>query len=229
MSQSVAPIANVSVSKQLVGRACIKPDMGAESRLHIVDPVAGVLLVRSDPPHDAVTVTLVVVPVALVVVPSLVGHLALALLHAFGPLALVDGAIFVTQFTVTVAHAVNPLTLVFNALLLVDINTLSMSEAVHYLTLVGGAIGPLIASPAGNFVLAELTLVNGVVSPLECTFSVEQTMSQFSLVLVAIFKNTGALTVVYFANLIAKTSQKTEGHLPSHSFGSQSRRRSNSG
>jgi hypothetical protein len=58
---------------------------------------------------------------------------------------------------------------------------------------------------------------------------VEQTMSQFSLVLVAIFKNTGALTVVYFANLIAKTSQKTEGHLPSHSFGSQSHRRSNSG
>ena len=41
------------------------------------------------------TVTLIVVPVALVVVSSLVGHFALALLHAFGPLALVDGAILV--------------------------------------------------------------------------------------------------------------------------------------
>lgn len=119
------------------------------------------------------TVTLVVVPVALVVVTSLVGHLALALLHAFGPLALVDGAIFVAQFTVTVTHAVNPISLILDALLVVYVDTLSVSEAVHDLTLVGGAIGPLIASPASNFILAELTLVNRVVSPLERAFSVK--------------------------------------------------------
>lgn len=150
------------------------------------------------------TVTLVVVPVTLVVVSSLVGHLALALLHAFGPLALVDGAILVAQFTVTVTHAVNPISLILDALLVVYVDTLSVSEAVHDLTLVGGAIGPLIASSASDFVLAELPLVNRVVSPLERAFSVQQTVSQFSLVLVAIFKNTGALTVVHFADLIAK-------------------------
>ena len=146
--------------------------MCAESALQVFDPIASVLLVARHPEHDAVAVSLVVLPVAFVVVSGRVRHSAVTPLHPFLPVALVDRAVFITKFTVTVTHAVNPISLILDALLVVYVDTLSVSEAVHYLTLVGGAIGPLIASSASDFVLAELTLVNRVVSPLERAFSV---------------------------------------------------------
>lgn len=147
------------------------------------------------------TVTFVIVPISLVKVASLIGHLALTLLHAFGPLALVYGAILVPQLAVTVTHSVNPLTFVFDAFFLVHVNALSVPEAVHNLALVGGAIRPLVATFASNLVLTELTFVHGVVGPFKSSFTMEEPMSQLTLVLMTIFKNTSALTVVHFTNL----------------------------
>ena len=63
--------------------------MCAETRLHIVDPVAGVLLIGGDPVHRAVSIPLIMLPIAFVEVTASVGHFTLAPLHTFRPVALV--------------------------------------------------------------------------------------------------------------------------------------------
>ena len=45
MSKPVKPVTYVAVSKKLVIRALVQPDMGAKAALEIVDPISGVLLV----------------------------------------------------------------------------------------------------------------------------------------------------------------------------------------
>lgn len=83
------------------------------------------------------TVTFVVFPISFIEIAGLVRHFTFALFHALGPLTLVDGAIFVSQLSVTVTHANNPFAFILDALFLVDIDTLSMSQTVHDLTLIG--------------------------------------------------------------------------------------------
>jgi len=191
--------------------------MGAEPRLHVVDPVAGVLLVGSDPVHRALAVTLVLFPVALVEVSRRIGHFSLAPLHAFLPVALVDGAILVAQFAVTVAHSVDPLSFVFDTLIIVDVQPLAMSEAVNNVTLVGGAILPLVGALSSDFVLTELSFVDGSVCPFKGSFSMQQSITELALVLMAIFEHASALAVEDFADLQCHSGRG----LPIRSFGSQ--------
>lgn len=64
--------------------------MCAETRLHIVDPVASVLLIGGDPVHCPVSIPLIMFPIAFVEVTASVGHFTLAPLHSLQPVALVD-------------------------------------------------------------------------------------------------------------------------------------------
>ena len=54
---------------------------------------------------------------------------------------------------------------------------------------------------ASNFVFTELALVYGSISPFESALAVEKAVSQLTLVLVAIFKDAGALSMENLANL----------------------------
>jgi hypothetical protein len=101
--------------------------VSAESALQVFDPVASVLLVASDPKHDAVAVALVVFPVAFVVVAGRISHSAITPLNAFLTVTLVDSAVFITKFTVTVTHAIKPSSFVFKTFLVVFVSTISMS------------------------------------------------------------------------------------------------------
>jgi hypothetical protein len=77
--------------------------MCPESALVIILPIPGVLLIGCDPHHDALPVSLVESPLALVVVPRLIGHLPTATLHATLPVTLVDGPVTVPKYARTVS------------------------------------------------------------------------------------------------------------------------------
>jgi hypothetical protein len=62
-------------------------------------------------------------------------------------------------------------------------------------------VRPEVLSVPGDLVFFELSLVLGAVTPLEDTLSIEQTVTQFSFVLVPVFELACALSMVDFANL----------------------------
>ena len=76
-----------------------------------------------------------------------------------------------------------------------------MTQSVENVTPVGASIAPRIGAFAGDFVFLELTFIDGTICPLERASAIEETLSQLSLVLMAVFELTGSLSVVYLANL----------------------------
>ena len=136
MAQTVLPVANVTVSEEFVVAARVKPNMGSKSMLEVVLPIANVPLIAVQPVHDAMTVTLIVLPVAFVVVAAGVGHLTLAPFHASLPCTLVDGAILVLELTIAVSHALLPGACELYTFLLVDVSALAMSQSILDTTLV---------------------------------------------------------------------------------------------
>ena len=113
------------------------------------------------------TVTLIVLPVALVVVLAGVDHLAVAPFHAALPLARVHRAVLVAELTVAMPHALLPVALVLNALFLIDVGALAVAEAIENVTSVGTAIWPGVVTLSSDLVLFELTGVDRAISPLE--------------------------------------------------------------
>ena len=173
MAETVEPVANVAVAEQLVVRTLVKPDVGAEARLEIVDPVAGVLLIACEPVHFTVSISLVVLPIALVVVAAGVGHLAGAPFHAALPVSLVQRTVLVTELSVTMTHAVLPLADVLNAFLVVGVLSLAVSEAIQDFALILAPIGPEILAFASDLVLPKLSFVLGTVGPGEGALAVQ--------------------------------------------------------
>lgn len=104
--------------------------MGPKAALEIINPVARVLLVTSDPVHDALAIPLVFCPGAFVVIAGGVGHLALPPLHALLPVTLVHTSVLVAQFSVTVTHPVEPVTVILHAFFLIGISALAVSQAI---------------------------------------------------------------------------------------------------
>jgi len=76
-----------------------------------------------------------------------------------------------------------------------------MSQAIQDLSFEGTAIRPEVATLAGDLVVPELSLINGSVRPLELAFAVEQAALELSFILMAVFKEAGALSIVHFADL----------------------------
>jgi len=152
--------------------------------------------------HLAVAVSLVVLPVSFIVVLTGVDHLAGAPLHATLPLSLVERAILVTEFSVAVAHAVLPVALVNDTFLFVDVLAFTMAQSVQDVALVGALIRPCVSAFTGDFVLSELTAVDGAVGPLEHASTTQQAQLELTLVLVAIFELAGSVTVVHLADLL---------------------------
>ena len=114
--------------------------MCAEAALQVFDPISSVLLVARHPEHDAVAVSLVVLPVAFVIVSGRVRHSAVTPLHPFLPVALVDRAVFITKFAVTVTHAIKPSSLVLDTFLVVYVSSVTVPKSVKYLPFVGATI-----------------------------------------------------------------------------------------
>ena len=122
------------------------------------------------------------------------------------------------------AHTVEPCSFVNNAFLLVRILSLSMTEAVEYMSDVSAAILPGIVAFAGDLVLFEFSFVLCAISPFECTSAVKETSSQLTLVFMAIFELTSALPMVNMADLLRqlyKSLFSILDHLPDHSFRSR--------
>jgi len=99
------------------------------------------------------------------------------------------------------AHTLLPVARVLDAFLNVDIFTLTVSKAVKHLAFVCRSIGPLVSSGASDFVLPEFTSVYGTVTPCELALSVEETVAELSLVLVAVFELASTLAVIDFTDL----------------------------
>ena len=167
MAQTVGPVADVAVAEQLVVAGVVQPDVGAESMLQVVFPVAAVALIAGEPVHLAMAVTLIVLPIALIVVLRGVDHLTMAPLHAALPLTRVNGAVLVSELTVAVSHALLPVTLVLDALFLVDVGALTVAEAIENVTFVGAAIWPGVVSLSSDLVLFEFTGVDRAIRPLK--------------------------------------------------------------
>ena len=176
--------------------------MGSETALEVIFPVARVSFICGEPMHDTVAVTLIVFPCSFVKVATSVGHLSLAPFHTTLPLALVDRTVVVGQLTVAVPHTVQPCSFVNNAFLLIGVLSLSMTEAIEYMSDVSAAIFPGIVALAGDLVLFEFSFVLCAISPFECTSAVKETSSQLTLVFMAIFELTSALPMVNMADLL---------------------------
>lgn len=175
--------------------------MGAKSALEVVLPVSFVLLLACDPEHGSEVVSLVVGPLALVVVAAGVGHFSMTPLHASFPAALVHRAILVVEHTVAVAHSIDPLAIVLDSLLGVDVLALAMSQAVSDLAFIGRAVGPLVTAETRDFVGRKFTLVNCAIGPVKLPLSVQQAMLELALVGVAVSELACALSMIDLADL----------------------------
>jgi len=232
MSKTKFPVADIAVSEEFVVTAgTFKPDVCAKAALIVVLPVASVLLVGGDPVHNTLTVTLVQAPLALIVVSSSIGHLALAAFHTLLPFTLVNGAVSVAEYTVAMAKATDPLALINNPLLRVGVCAAAMSEAVNDLAFIVAAIGPVVAAVTGDLVLPELSLVLGPVMPQEFSLSMQETVFHLTLEGVALSELAGPLAVIHLAYLYWRLDsdcseaednlQSLMLNLPGHSFRSQ--------
>ena len=99
-------------------------------------------------------------------------------------------------------HTVEPRSFVNNALLLISILSLSMTEAIEYMSDVSATIFPCIVTLTGDLVLFEFSFVLCAIGPFECTSAVKETSSQLALVFMAIFELTGTLPMVNMADLL---------------------------
>lgn len=99
------------------------------------------------------------------------------------------------------AHTLFPVARVLNTFLHVDIFTLAVSKTVKYLALVCRSISPLVSSGASDFVLPEFTSIYRAVTPGELALSVEETVAELSLVLVAVLELASTLAVIDFTDL----------------------------
>jgi len=90
MSLTEHPVADVPVSKQLALGGAVQPDVGAESALEVIFPVAFILLSAGFPVHAALTISLVVGPITFIVVSAGVSHGSVAPFHSSLPLSFVD-------------------------------------------------------------------------------------------------------------------------------------------
>lgn len=185
--------------------------MRTKAALEVVFPVAFVLLIACQPVHGALAIPLVAGPLALVVVSTGISHLSLAPLHASLPLSFVHRPILVRKGAASVPHSVKPLALILDAFFGVDVLTLAMSETILDLSVVGGAIWPLVTADARDFVASELASVRSAICPAELALAVEESVSELTLVGVAIPELASALAMVNFTNLNdAKMSVKHE-------------------
>lgn len=173
VAETILPITHIPIPQKFIGGRWVEPDMCTETRLHIVDPVASVLLIWGDPVHCAVSIPLIMLPIAFVEVSAGVGHFTLAPLHSFQPVALVDWAVFIAKLAVTVTHSVDPLAFIYNSFFFIVVETLAVAETIHDLSFVVGAIRPLISAFTCDFVLAELAFIYSPVRPFESASSME--------------------------------------------------------
>lgn len=91
VSESQAPVAHVAIAEEfVVPVGSLEPDVSAEATLVVVLPVSRVLLIRGEPVHGALAVTLVDAPLTLIVVARLVSHAALPTFHALFPVSVID-------------------------------------------------------------------------------------------------------------------------------------------
>jgi len=202
MSLAEHPVADIPVSKQLALSGAVQPDMGAESALEVIFPVAFVLFGAGFPVHAALTVSLVVGPLTFIVVSTGVGHGSVAPFHSSLPLSFVDGSILVNELSFAMSHTIEPLADVFDTFLGVDVFTLAVSETILDLALVSGAIRPLVTADASDLVAFEFTLVLGSISPIETALTMQESVLELTFILVAISELACALTMIDFADLI---------------------------
>ena len=229
MPKTKFPVADIAVSEELVvTTGAFKPDVGAKAALVVVLPVASVLLVSGDPVHDTLTVALVQAPLALIVVASSIGHLALAAFHTLFPFTLINGAVSVAEYAVAVAETSDPLALIHYTLLRVSVCAAAMSEAVYDLAFIVAAISPVVATVTGDLVLPELSLVLGAVMPQEFALAMQETVLHLTLECVALPELAGSLAVIHLAYLKRRLDSETferwqslKLNLPDHSFRSQ--------
>ena len=201
MSQAVFPVAHVAIAEQFVVRAGVKPDVRSETALQVVLPVARVSLIARQPVHLTVAVSLIVLPVALVVVLRCVDHLTLAPFHAALPETRVHRSILVTKLAMSVSHSVLPMAIVFYAFALIYVLAFAVAQSIENVSFVGALVRPGICTLSSDLVLLELTTVDGAIGPLKDTTAPEKTKTQFTLVLVSIFELACTVTVIHFADL----------------------------
>jgi hypothetical protein len=202
VSKTKFPVADIAVSEEFVVTAgTFKPDVGAKAALVVVLPVASVLLVGGDPVHNALTVTLIQAPLALIVVPGSIGHLAFTALHTLLPFTLVNRAVAISEYAVAVAEASDPLSFIHNSFLRVGVCTAAMSEAVNNLAFIVAAIGPVVAAITSDLILPELPLVLGAVMPQEFSLAMQETVLHLTLEGVALSELAGSLAVIHLADL----------------------------
>lgn len=212
MSLAKHPVADVPVSQQLALCGAVQPDVGAESALEVVFPVAFVLFGAGLPVHAALTVSLVVGPLTLVVVSAGVGHGSVAPFHSSLPLSFVDRPVLVNELSFAMSHTIEPLADVFDTFLGVDVFALAVSETVLDLALVSGAVGPLVTADASDLVAFEFTLVLGSVSPIETALTMQESVLELTFILMAVSELACALTVVDLANLKEKKNNVLMDH-----------------
>ena len=102
------------------------------------------------------------------------------------------------------SHAVDPLALVLNTLLGIDILSFAVSETISHLSVIGGAIRPLVTADTSNLIGVEFTFVNCAISPSEEALAVEEPVFELTLVGVAIAELASAVSMVDLADLYSK-------------------------
>lgn len=99
------------------------------------------------------------------------------------------------------AHSLLPLSIVLDSFFFIDVVACAMSKTVQYLSFVFTFVCPCVLTLSGYLVFLEFTFVLCTIAPLEYTLAVEETVSEFSLVFMAILELTSSLSMEDFANL----------------------------
>ena len=78
----------------------------------------------------------------------------------------------------------------------------TMSETILYLSFIGGLVRPLVTAHSRNLVAAELSLVDGTIRPVECSFAVQKTVLQLTFIGVSVSELASSLSVINLADLL---------------------------
>ena len=147
------------------------------------------------------TASLVLFPVAFIVVFASISHLTSAPFHTAFPLTNVDRAILVGELALTLAHAILPVSVVLDPFDWIDVLAFAMTEPVHHLAFVGAQIRPGVSSLASDLVLGEFSIVYGSIRPFENAAAMKKAVGDLPLVLVSVLEMTGAIAIVDLADL----------------------------
>ncbi len=169
---SVFPVPFISISQVFALALRLQPDMCPPASLTVILPISWIFLSYINPIHGTIAFFKIINPFSFEIVAwRVVIHFSEAIFQIIFELSLKNAAAFENNLTITML-----LPLLILALIGGLVNCIfpkPMSEAFLYFSLVRTLIRPSVNTSASYSIIFEISFVNYVIGPCECTPSMQ--------------------------------------------------------